>query len=1149
MTTFICINCKDNHKFSPFNVTNESYSVLPNAFPLLIIDDKTKKFKVIIEKEISKKTYDKLTKELIQINKLNSNSVLYWTDGIKMFDNQGLIKLLVSNNNLISNDTIESLIKTIYCPLWWDDLLYEFASISQDTITNNIKRAEDYHKIIIEKATELNKQIKDYLFPKLFRIIRSLHEKQKRENEAALQKLQEQRRIMKEKLIKEKLIKDQEQLLARQAKELLDDSDLIFDTRTPEEIFKENLKSNTKGSSYKFLAAINPESTIIADLVMKSGEKSQLQIGVNNETNIKKIKLWEYWLRQEEDIRNGIKYAKPTWTKKDTKLDDNSIPDLPLEPKKDKPRILLNLTKIQQLQYATIMKNSKLVSKEQSSFKLDEWQTIAIETIQQFKSCLITGPTSGGKTYVMMKGLDNIINSNVETNLAYISPTFHLAYQTYANIKATFPTRNVAIITSEIINIPLNANIFIGTASELLNYFITTNKKFHIGIFDEIHVASKIYIDTYNKSDVIRANAYANLLSRCLTQVIAASATITNDIDMIKFICSQMNKFKSTEDKKQIETIKLIKYTTRIIPLLEYNYIMNERIEPLTREQTEQIDQTENNDKLRSDITPKNLFLLLCRMRERDMLPGIIFDISDDIAWKSYVELINYTEMMEQLEYNSYNELIDKINSIIENFNTDRDKRLDTMPAEDILDSTKIKKNTANNKRESGLRAISSQHFKTHQNLVSQSKNIFERSIIKFNTEPWESLCIIPKDKISSNILRMITKACSCSKEDLFEKFPDFKITQVHVDMLAIMKSIEDIEPDQSEAFVRINTDKGSFYRFSNSSCGMDQLKAIREPGSDENNWKLRKRMIILANAQSIMAKDIDGIIDVIMRGLEFGITIINRSLPFVIQNIILDNLRTKNMGIVFASESMSMGINYALRSVIIKSPKDLIKINPCKLIQMGGRCGRRGKDDQAHVIYWGIQNSNEANTEFIEPIQFPDHFILNDQIETDTKENLAIKLGAIFQTLYFKEEKTKSEDLKKHEKKMNHIKKHDKVVEIVIVDDEEIRIKKRSIDIKLNRLQYLDPTIRILCIYLKYTDTETEFIVNLICKIDSDIILDSFSVDSYMKSRDINLLMHVIIELHNTYAMSTNTEFLNYLEKIVNILQTCEYRLIKLAK
>ena len=527
------------------------------------------------------------------------------------------------------------------------------------------------------------------------------------------------------------------------------------------------------------------------------------------------------------------------------------------------------------------------------------------------------------------------------------------------------------------------------------------------------------------------------------------------------------------------------------------------------------------------------------------MLPGIIFDITDDIAWSSYVELINYIEIMEQIEYKSYNELVNKINDIIDNFNSDRSKRLDTMPDEDIIDSTK--KNTSNNKRESGLRAIRSQHFKTHQNMLSQSKIIFERSIIKFNTEneSWQSLCIINYDKISTNTMRLILKYCNCTKNDLLEKFPNFKITQAHIDMLNIIKLIDEIEPDQTESFINITLDKGSFYRFANS-CGMEQLKAIREPGSDENNWKMRKRMILLAESQSINPKEIDGIIDVIMRGLEFGITIINTSLPFVIQNIILDNLRTKNLGIVFASESMSMGINYALRSVIIKSPKNLIKINSGKLIQMGGRCGRRGKDTQAHVIYWNIENSYEAHHTFIKPILYPEHFIINDNNDTNKKEILAIQLGAIFKTLYFEEERKKSQA-------NSYIFTNKTRIETDTITDDDLLEKskcaKRSNNVKLNRTQYLEPSIKLLLEYMDYPSSESDLITNLICKIDADIILDSFSIDAYKKSRDINLLMHLVIELHNTFAMSINIEFLKFLETITHILQTCEYRLIKLAK
>lgn len=124
---------------------------------------------------------------------------------------------------------------------------------------------------------------------------------------------------------------------------------------------------------------------------------------------------------------------------------ENIIPDFPKE------KTLLNLTKTQQIQYAKIYDDSLNKKEINDTFKLDNWQAEAIEHIKNFNHCLITGPTSGGKTYVMMKGLDNIINNNEDMNLAYISPTFHLAYQTYANIKATFPKEMLLLLQLNLI--------------------------------------------------------------------------------------------------------------------------------------------------------------------------------------------------------------------------------------------------------------------------------------------------------------------------------------------------------------------------------------------------------------------------------------------------------------------------------------------------------------------------------------------------------------------------------------------------------------------------------------------------------------------------------------------------------------------------
>lgn len=1122
-----CIKCKKNHKFSPFNVTLDAcINDLPKSIPMLIYNNK---FEIIIVKNDDIKKYNHMTKEMIDKNEFSSNVAFYWSDGIDMFNN--LITLLVNNNKMIDQILIDNLMKLIYCDNWWDEFLSKIAfHVNQsETLADSISRAEKYRDYTMSKNME---------FPIFIRTLRTLRERQKRENEAVLQREQEEARIRKEEMDILRRQKENERL---KEKELMEINKLSKEITfcSYEEKFINDLNTNKKTHNYKFLATINPDDNMIADLIIKAGEASNLQIGVDMEDKMNKIKVWEHYIQQEKNIKNGMKYKKPTWKKGN----DIGIVEIP------KDNVMMVLNNVQKIQYQQIY-NTYLKEKENNkknnilnlissnTFVLDSWQIDAINHIRKNESCLIIGPTSGGKTYVMMKGLDNIINMNNNKNMVYVSPTFHLAYQTYANVKATFSKRIIAIITTELICIPKDANIYIGTASELLNYFVTTKKHFHVGIFDEIHVASKLYCEKDNKSDIIRASSYARLIARCKDQVIAASATIENEDGMRQFIVNQMNHCR--ENKITIEDIHLVKYHDRAIPLYEYRFVNNQTIQPLIRD----INGLEINKNINDDeiiINAKNLFKLLIQMREKEMTPTIIFDNTDDIAWKSYVDLINYIEDTESYDYADYLNMISRINNIIGKFNDERNSKLDGIPDIDNCDASRIKDGKkGNSKRESGMRSIRNQRIKTIEFILNDSKTVLLRSIDKLNNEDNSKCqCIISKKNISSNIYNKLLEITD-------NQYTNLVFNRSHVDMLAIIQQFEDMESDQTEMITPLLYNKGSHYRFSNTSCGMEQLKAIREPGTNEENWKMRKKMILLAEAQHILPKDIDGIIDVIMRGLEFGISIINPSLPFVIQNIILENLRTKNMGIVFASESMSMGINYPLRSVVIKSSNGFTSINPGKMIQMAGRCGRRGKDNQAHVIYWGIYNAHQAHYSHISSISYPSDFIIDEVNELagsmiSDRLAIALSLGVIFKTLYFEDDTKKilHSALLRHHSNMN-----------IDMDENRERsiCKKRETGNVIFRSQYIEPVIKILAETIGFTKEEANNLASMISKIDNDIIMEAFTIESFKKSRDVNILLHMLIELHNTYTMSINTPFLEFLEHLIQILQVCEYRLIKLA-
>jgi hypothetical protein len=1188
MTGITCVYCGEQHKFSPFNVKVDKETV-PREFILQLTRKKKYTVSIVSDAKSTNSRFIGINSDIVEKNIYESNHVLFWSDGINVFGDRCLIALLAKNHSLVDHETIKSLSSTIYCPKWWDDMLIAVAIIGP--LNETINRAKEY-LIVLKDTIRTNEKnptsVRDYDFPRFTSKLRTLENIKQRENEIKaiaayeeIEKLKELERIRRQEAEEEKIRKN------REANFELDNENQ--ENLTVMERFIKMLNSGRKTQDAKYLASINPDSTLVADLTMKLGEISHLQKGVDFETLKKKYKVWKFYKEQQKLVEAGeVKFKKPKWMPKSESesTDVSTIPELPEIPTDaKKARELLILNKFQQHHYEAKYKEYRKIRAEGvpvSTFVLDPWQKQSIDSIRAGKSCLITGPTSGGKTYVMMDGLNNIINDDSEQNIIVVSPTFHLAYQTYANVKATFPNRLIAIITSELIHIPKNANILIGSAAEILNYLVTKNKKFQVGIFDEIHVASKVYCDDNFVNDRIRARAYARLLSRCEKQAIAASATLESEDDMRKFMSDQMNHCRDANNKITYNDIELIKYHTRAVPLNEYRFD-NSSLTPITRnadgiDQSLHIIQPVVDEPVVVDpiiINSANLFKLLVQMRQREMTPSIVFEKSDDFAWSTYSDFVDYLEATESRDYAPYNLMIDHINKIIDSYNTEYTTKMSEVPEEDIVDSSRGKDGgKSNGKRDAALRSVRKLRCKAIEAIIKESITNLYRNVLVFQNEKPECLCTISKDNIPSKKLRLLTRLFGESGSVLI-KDPNFIISQAHIDMADTIAIIEEMNPDQAEIIAPLENTKGSHFKFSESSYCMELLKAIRDPGTNEASWKHRKRMISLGEAQNIQPKDIDDITDVILRGLEFGIAIISNSLPFVIQNIVLESLKKKDMGIVFASESMSMGINFPLRSVIIKGYKDNCTINSGKLIQMAGRCGRRGLDTEAHVVYYGIDNAHEAHHRFIAPVSYPDHFYLDNMSDNigstiSNYEELAIHLGEIYMTRYFSSESdnkivgkvsqscTKNGGRVKESKKaiVNDWKKKalhrfgkKEEERADDIHDKKMIEERARIERLAKRSEYINPIISLIANIAGFTEDKATELSTMICNIDDNIIHKDYSFDSFKKSQDVKVLMNMMIELYNHYANSSHQEFLNFIEKIMTILRSCCNKLIKHAK
>lgn len=1172
MSKFECVYCKLKHKFSPYNVSKEKSLKICDNIPMMIVDEKSGHYVVCIftlaveQKYVMLKLED--IKQVIDNEKSINDYAILFSGGIDILGDNGMILLLVNYPKKIGILTIKTLMQLIFCPKWWETFLISVAStiVNGDTINDCLDRVTKYRNMINKIAEKQNPNttllISGYNFPLLVAKIRTLSYTQKQINETKLTNIYKNEKKQEDEE-KQKNLEILKITTQEQFQKELDKKTIVPLT------YRENFilsLGNRNGKSHDMIAIINPEQHVFAKMIQGTGEKSVLKQCVNNNDEEKKAKLWDYYLNQQTDLDKGIKYKD--YSKGKSKIFSLEIPTIPLD-KKNTLQPLLTLSTTQKIQYAKIWEkfNSTELKTESKTnvFILDEWQQKTITAISNNKSCLIIGPTSGGKTYVMMHALENIINGIIKQNVVYVSPTFHLAFQTFANSKITFPDRKIALITAELIIIPNKSNIFIGTAPELLSYFVSSGNTFQVGIFDEIHVASSKYFDNSTKSDLIRAKSYSRLIAKCENQLIAASATIGGDEELIKYIINQMNVCRDVGKEMLFDDILHIKYHTRTVPQNEYRWVDNTSLQQLSRNPLTGVEQIVYPDTKNNFIdSPDNLFKLLVEMRKKDMTPAIIFNLSDDIAWRTYITLIKFLEINESRDYKMYTDIIEKMNITIDEFNEKRTTQMDSLPDLDKIKFNENKETTKISKRESSLRSIRNLRMKSIKHIIENATASFIRSVHQYNTEENNSLCDIPYELLTKASISRIANLLNISPPELLKIYPRIHISHAHNDIMTIIYNLKELEPDQTEIINNIETNKGSYYRFG-KSCGIDQLRAIREPGDNDEKWKLRKNMISLAEAQCIDPSDIDGIIDVIMRGLEFGIAIIGSSLPIVIQNIVLDNLRTKNMGIIFASESMSMGINYPLRSVVIKSNSKTITMNVGKILQMAGRCGRRGKDTQAHVIYWGIDNACEAHTAFIKPlIDYKIDFFISDNKNVDLTgsmiENhleLATNLGEIYGTYYFVDEHKKkvplsnTKNFRSKYQSFESIETESKTSKIYDIFDDSLERKYCSdnqVIIQLHRSIYLTPSIKILAINIGYDEKEASEIAEMVTKIDNDIILGSYKEESFEKSRKINLIIHMLIELHNTYTNSNNENFLKFLVKLINILQVCEYRLIKLA-
>ncbi len=612
--------------------------------------------------------------------------------------------------------------------------------------------------------------------------------------------------------------------------------------------------------------------------------------------------------------------------------------------KKEKPpKDLKPLTTKETLVAENILKKKEAEGKQRRKHdtdgpKLDGWQREAIDLIMAGRSVAIFGPTSGGKTYLVKYAI-NEMRGTVRRAL-FVAPTFHLALQTYADIQATYSGFPATLITDKINQYHKDSWIYVGTAECLLNYVQSQKEEFEVGIFDEVH---SLNTDTF--TDQRRVDATHTLLSLCRRQVIALSATVS-DADVPRVV-------EYLQERTGIPVVAPVCYRERAVPQRVYLY--NKGLAEVAKMKAPRVAEP--------DYTPERMFKLILTMRAFGMFPTLLFGMKN-MSLRAFTELISFIEQEESREYARYHAVGKALNPFIDDYN----------------------QKLAEFNSKVGAAALTKDAQKACEVLKAHRQKLLESCLERVKDEIRKVHTLIEEaEEIKYGVpLEGWNKGVRVEGVDWSDE--DYVPTVELVDLCDLYKAYDhamDSESPMPESVPAVSEAKGSFFRFGSNVHHV--FNEMREGRKTEQVDKFRGVMTKMAEAEGLSDTQMWKFVDFIGRGLDFGICALLKEFPFFIQYQILEMMKDKSLAAIFASESMSMGINYPLRSVVIFSP-ELTDVPVSHLMQMAGRCGRRGLDKKSFVVYWGIRNALQAE---VESISFPE-----DEYEMERAETHSLLIG-----------------------------------------------------------------------------------------------------------------------------------------------------------
>lgn len=613
-------------------------------------------------------------------------------------------------------------------------------------------------------------------------------------------------------------------------------------------------------------------------------------------------------------------------------------------------------------------------------FTLDQWQIDFItksvpknkdaELIHQVnyqkdsdvKCILLQGPTSGGKTYASMGVIDRLLAKYKEmdrkkSTIVYCTPNFYLAIQTYSIINNTFSNNNMGLVTKGILDIPAEINgvrVIVGTPKELWS-LMCKGDKINVLIIDEIHMIGNS--DCWNKDK----QSMSNLIGMTRDQVIGLSATIhSEDIKVL-----EDHIIKTMGCNKKIETIS---YGNRPVPL--YPHVFNGKIVPA-------------GDEIKfCEITVEKTKELLIELKKDDKSPTLIFDENDRSCFKHYRALVKHLEEEEKENFPLWLELL-KINQDIKSYNMKSQNNYNIYKEDYTKNkSEKINKQCSEIKKHAVHKtAVAAKVLDYIISLIidgiKKNKGKYKRRMTN------DEIVMLRYIKNHSKLNISVEEYSQIELDyDVLQLFPYYDI---YKDISKTIENSVKLSPESISPVPEIPNIAPEYLILGKNVGARSIIDIIDACKSKDKNNKTYNNFVEMCYSERCDVENVKKLYKLLAKGLKFGIAILIESVPYVIQLKIMSLLKNKEIEIIFASQAMRMGIDFPIRSCVIRA--DTLKpLDICSVLQMAGRAGRRRKDTEGHVIYWNIENFKDAKPENLPRLKIPKHNDTLPNLEHDLK-------------------------------------------------------------------------------------------------------------------------------------------------------------------